>query len=237
MKWNAFSFLFVLSISAHAQETMRGEIREIDPKKRLLQVEARNGRFRRQVITIHVPTKTQIEFGILRPEAGQFADLQTGRRARFILIEEKNQLQAISIRVIGRRPVRASKSIAGENVVSGMLQRVALTDREIVVIGPGKDGPETETVLAVPENVKVIVDGKAIPYAKLRDGQTAKIRTFTKQGKRWAQTVLVGEGDLPTSQSQNEGGRFQLLIQMARNALDLAEDWLSNPEKPSPGRP
>ena len=58
---------------------------------------------------------------------------------------------AAELRVVAASP--AANVPANADAVTGVLRRVAYSDREVVVIGPGPKGTETETTVAVPEAV------------------------------------------------------------------------------------
>ena len=72
--------------------------------------------------------------------------------------------------------------------MTGVLQRVALTDREIVVIGPGAKGePELESILTVPEDARITKDAKPAKLEDLKEGERVVVRT-EKRGDKMAGT-------------------------------------------------
>jgi hypothetical protein len=113
--------------------------------------------------------------------------------------------------------------------VVGVLQRVAVTDREVVVIGPGADGPETETTIAVPAAAKVYKGGKAVEFVDLREGDQATIQVERREGRLSALEVRVGPPVVAERPRRP-------VIARVRRALRLAEEILKRVD-PEPGQP
>jgi hypothetical protein len=113
---------------------------------------------------------------------------------------------------------------AGDSV-TGVLQRVARADREIVVVGPGSKGPETETTVAVPEAAKVAKEGKPSSLEELKEGDAVAVRVERRDGKLTAVEVQAGPGAaLPAATTPApERGR---MIPRLRQALRLTDEVL-----------
>src|SRR5215831_15798349 len=145
---------------------IRGVLVRVDLDRHEVQIEGRGSGRRGVGMTLTYGKDTQVLFG---REAGNLSDLTPGRRVRVVY----DGPRAVSVAVLGLRrprgadvqprgPVPAPGPKEDANTVSGMLQRVSYAEREVVVIGPGAKGPETETILSVPKDVRVVKDGKSI---------------------------------------------------------------------------
>lgn len=226
--------LVVLASVSQAEETFRAEIKEVDAKSKQLKIEARTGPRRGQILTVTTDKRTLIEFGNRR-QVGKLEDLAVGRRARFVLVREDDHLIAAQIRVIGRpptttEPIPVEESVEGKDgkVIRGLLQRVSYTDREIVLFEDGKEGKENEVIVNVPKDVKVMVDGKTIPYDELKDGQQAAVRVVMNKGRANARLIHVGKGEIPSSQSQMSGmDRVRRAIKITKTAVDFLDRLLN----------
>jgi hypothetical protein len=119
---------------------------------------------------------------------------------------------------------------AGGKAVEGVLRRVAYTEREVVVIGPGAKGPETETIVAVPAKARVTRDGKAITFNDLREDEKATVLVERRDG-RWVATALQA-GTAPAAARPRQAD----LASRIRLALWLADKVLRQMErKPNAG--
>src|SRR5262249_40040689 len=146
-----FLTTFVLltgSLPAPAAE-VRGTVSKIDLARKELVLDGRGPGVRGQVLTFALTPETQVLFG---RQAGQLSDLAVGKRVRVGLETPTGQAVALVIHALGAKPAPGAPVTSDANTVSGVLRRVALTEREIVVISPGPGG-EKETALAVPDNV------------------------------------------------------------------------------------
>jgi hypothetical protein len=231
----------VIGAACSAAE-IHGVISAIDLDKNELRIDGR-GNTRGSTIAFTLDDKTLVLFG---REKGQPADLKAGRRVR-IEYEEDDSGHRLArvLRVSGRpgatsvaTPVAAPAMPAGGDGITGTLQRVARSDREIVVIGPGPKGPETETTIAVPENAKIVREGKPSSLDALKEGDAVAVRV-ERNGKRvTALEVQVGPGAALSATPAQERGR---LVPRIRQALHLADEVLrrmdpdgspENPQKP-----
>jgi hypothetical protein len=130
------------------------------------------------------------------------------------------------IRVNGAKPAARTTPRPGtktdENTVAGTLRRVAVTDREVVVIGPGARGGETETTIRVPEGAKLFREGKAVDLRGLKEGEPARVRVSRRDGKLDAVEIQSGPG---TPMAAPAKGREPLLPKL-RRALQMADQFL-----------
>jgi hypothetical protein len=209
-------------------DEVRGVLRDVDPAKKEIRVEGR-GRDRGATLTFVLDDKTLILFG---REKGAASDLQTGRRVR-VEFEDAGEGRHVArvIRAAGRpaatavaAPVAVSTPAAPADGIAGVLQRVSRADREIVVIGPGPKGPETETTVAVPESTKIVKDGKPSSLEALREGDSVAVRTERRDGRPSALEVQVGPGATVAGPAPTpESGR---VISRIRQALHMADEVL-----------
>jgi hypothetical protein len=207
-----------------AAAEVRGRIVRVDLDKNELQLEARRP-VRGQPLTLALGPKTEVFFG---NQAGALTDLEANRRARIVYEDRDGRPFAQTIRVLGPRPARTparAPAQADGNVVTGVLRRVALTDREVVVIGPGPRGPQTETTVAVPEGARITRGDKAIAFDALREGEQVKVLVGRKEGGMVAVSIHAGPGD-PPAMRQRAG-----MIPRLRRALQVADAILEQIEK------
>ena len=77
--------------------------------------------------------------------------------------------------------------------ITGVLRRVAITDREIVVVNAGaKGGPEIETTILVPDATKILRDQKSIRFQDLKEGDQVAVNAEKKGRKLLARSIQVG---------------------------------------------
>jgi Cu/Ag efflux protein CusF len=225
-------------IMAASADEARGRIVRIDPDKKELRLETRRPQ-RGSVLDLKIDTKTQIFIG---GQPAKLSDLSPGRRARVVFEMQDGKPTAQVIRSLGlnlAQPQPAAPQPAapkeGEGV-AGTLQRVASTDREIVVIGPGAKGAETETTIAVPEEASITRDGKKITLDDLKEGETVTVKTESQKGKLSAVSIQVGQA----APAKSNAPPRRNLIPRLRQALQMADELLREMEeqrKPAPERP
>ncbi len=191
-KTSTFSLLttLLLAIPASAAE-IRGVVVKADPTKSEFTIDGRGKGVRGALLTFQVNRDTQIRKG---SEAGTMADLVPGHHVRVLYDDQAGTRLAIQVTV--RPPLFSSTSPApptpSGSGLTGTLRRVALTDREIVVISPGAGGPEKETTLQVPEDSKITRDQKPIRFEDLKEGEVATVSPEKKDGKLVAGAIQVG---------------------------------------------
>jgi len=176
--------LFALPVSA---AEFVGVVTRVDPEKKELQVEGRL-RTRGQSYTFALTPQTQVLFG---SQPGRVDEIPVGRRVHVAFEGAGERPEAKLVRVNGSRPATTAPDAA--DVVAGVLRRVGLTDREVVVVGPGAKGPATETTVAVPESARLTRDGKAVGLDQFKEGDTVRVRVEKREGKPVAVAVEVGE--------------------------------------------
>ena len=168
--------------------------------------------------TFTVTDKTPVLYG---KTPGAVKDLPLGRLVTVEFDERDGRRVVTMIRVTGRPPV--VNAAADSSTVSGTLRRVALTDREIVVIGPGARGSETETTIAVPETTRVLRDGKAIPFDELMEGEAVTVTVEKRDGRLSAMTLQAGMAVAMAKESN--------FVPKLRLALRIADAILQQMEK------
>lgn len=205
----------VLAPSGLAAE-VRGLLSKIDLEKKELVVDLRGLGMRGAVTTFHLDRDTAVLFG---RQQGRPEDLAPGQRVRLDYQPQEGKALVRVVHVFGPKPAPA-RTMPGD-AVTGTLIRVAITDREIVVIGPGEKGPETETTFAVPEATKVTRAGATIALADLKDGERVAVRGEKRDGRWTAQTIqVIGEGEAPTKPTLT---RLREVLRRVDQVLELAE--------------
>ncbi len=210
----------VLSVAATAAE-VRGVLAKVDPDKKEVVLEGRGRGARGLTFTFTANADTRV---LLGDEPGHLGDLVPGKRAHIIYEMQGDQRVALVIQSHGTvaTPAPASPATADPNAITGTLQRVAYTEREIVVVGPGPKGPDTETTLAVPEDVKVTRDGKAIRFNDLREGEKVAVTPEKRDGKRVAAAIQVGAA--APAAAAKPGTRLQKILGIAGQVLQMAQE-------------
>lgn len=217
-------------IAAAAADEARGRIVRIDPDKKELRLETRGPR-RASVLDVKIDAKTRIFIG---SQEAKLNDLAPGRRIRVVFEMHDGKAVAQVIRSLGlnllQQPAPATPAPGpalkeGEGV-SGTLQRVAVTDGEIVLVGPGAKGAETETTIAVPDDTPILRDGKKIAFDDLKEGEKATVKTEMRKGKLTAVSIQVGQaaGAGPAAPPRRN------LIPRLRQALKMADELLRGME-------
>lgn len=228
----------LLLITAASADEARGRVVQIDPDKKELRLETRRPQ-RGSVLDLKTDAKTQIFIG---GQPAKLSDLSPGRRIRVVFEMRDGKPTAQVIRSLGlnlAQPQPAAPQPAAPKEgdgAAGTLQRVASTDREIVVIGPGAKGAETETTIAVPEETTITRDGKKITLDDLKEGQTVTVKTESQKGKLTAVSIQVGQA----APAKPNAPPRRNLIPRLRQALQMADELLRAMEeqrKPAPERP
>jgi hypothetical protein len=219
-----------------AAADVRGVIASLDSAKKELRLEGR-GAERRSTLVFALDDKTLVLFGV---EKGSVADLQAGRRVRIEFeLNDDGQRVARVIRATGRPPAApvaapAAPVMAAGDAVTGVLQRVARSDRELVVIGPGSKGPETESTIAVPETAKIVKEGKPASLESLKEGDTVAVRVESRGGRLKAVEVQGGAGATLSTPAGPERGKF---VPRLRQALHVADEVLRRLDNSGGGEP
>src|SRR5207245_4115064 len=125
-------------------------------------------------------------------------------------------------------PAPPPASAAGTaNSVSGILRRVSFTEREIVVISPAaKAGAEVETIVAVPEDIKIAKDQKAISFDNLKEGDQVLVQVEKRDGKLWAKSIQLGaatNANTNPEASQNKIKRLREALKLIDFVLQMMD--------------
>jgi|SRR5579872_7162231 len=207
--------ILVLPAALSAAE-VRGVIASVDLKTGELVLD--NVKPRRADSTYQISDKTAVLYG---KEPGTLKDLPVGRQANVEFEERDGHRVVTAIRVHGRAP--AVKAVADSSAITGKLRRVALTDREVVVVGPGAKGPETETTIAVPETARVLRDGKAIAFDQLKEGEGVTVSVEKQDGRLTATTLQVGVAVAQPAPASNVVPRVRLILRIVDGILQQME--------------
>jgi len=214
-------------------DEVRGVIDRVDPANQEVVVRVRTRGLRGVALSFKVGKDTQVHAG---NQPGELADLHPGARARVFYENRNGERVAVDIAVHVSIFARAEKAetplppptpIADPNTVTGVLQRVALTDREIVVIGPGAKGePELESILTVPEDARITKDAKPAKLEDLKEGERVVVRTEKRGDKMAAVAIQVGgpAAAAPKSPPNDKIERLRQVLRLADYFLQqLAE--------------
>lgn len=231
----------VLMAAASADEA-RGRILQIDPDKKELRLETRRP-LRGAVLDLKVDARTRIFIG---SRAATLNDLTPGRRIRVRFETRGGKPVARVIRSFGLmnllppQPAARAPAAAKEGEgVSGTLRRIGLADSEIVVIGSGAKGAETETIIAVSDKTAITRDGKKIALENLKEGEKVTVKTESRKGKLMAVSIQAGRAAASQSAAPLAAPPRRRLISRLRQALKIADELLREMEEqgtPSPER-
>jgi hypothetical protein len=230
--------VLVLALAGAAPATadeIRGVVVRVDLDRHELQIEGRGLGKRGLALSFALGKDTKVEFG---REEGTLGELNPGRRVRVSFDVQGGTRRALKVRVVGVRPVprvERMPAATGKDSLTGVLQRVSYAERELVLVGPGPRGPETETMIAVPRNVRVTQDGKVIPFDELKDGRQAVVRTAQRDGKLVATSIQVGAAVPDEAERSNRLARLRRLLKIADQVLEMAEDL--GADRPTPKKP
>jgi hypothetical protein len=201
----------VLAAPAAAGE-IRGLINKVDPDKKELLLEGRGPRGRGQSLTLALGPDTQIQ---VSNKPGTLADLAAGKRAHVFYETRDGRMIVTRISVRGT-PAAASPAAPARGdaaALTGVLRRVALTDREIVVVGPGRAGQGTpaEVTLAVPADAVITRDGKPIAFDDLKEGEQVAVQEEMREGRRVAKAIRIGAAPVV---EERKGDRVREILKM-----------------------
>ena len=197
---------------------MLGVVTRIDLEKKELALDGR-GAARGKTLTLVVAEDTRVLFG---KQAGAPTDLAAGKLVRVEYETRDSQQVAVVIHALGVKPKTASTPAvpADKGAIAGVLRRVALTDREVIVIGPGEKGKETETTVAVPESARITKGGKAVTLEALKEDDQVSIVAEKRDGRMTASAIQVGAVAVEKS---NVVPRLRLAIKFADYLLQKME--------------
>ncbi len=229
----ALAVVCMLSLAAPAfAAEVRGVVSKVDPEKNLLVVDARGAGVRGQTMTFVLAPDARVQSA---DEPARLGDLKAGRRVRVTYEARDGRLVATSasspnlLGLVEKLAPTISKVVPvpaapkptpvadGPNTVRGELRRVALTDRELVVVGPGG-----ETILIVPEEITVTKAGQPARFEDLKEGEQAAVRFEERAGRRVAVAVQVGEG-AAAAPEETSVQRLRRALKMVDTLLDLAD--------------
>ena len=217
---------------AASADVMRGVVARVDLDKKELQLEGRGRGIRGAVAIFSLSDATSVLFA---DQAGALSDLETGRRVRIDFEATAAGNVALVVHVIGgRRPAAVPAVPAVPEVppvptdgdaLTGILRRVGYSDREVVLVGPGPKGAETETTVAVPEAARIVKDGKETTLDDLKEGDAVAVQVEQKDGKPSALSIQMGPGVAPAAESPRPRA-----IPKIRKALQMVDQLLKGME-------
>jgi len=213
-------------VAPASAEVMRGVVAHVDSDKNELQLEGRGRGLRGAVTRFTLTDKTAVLFG---DQAGALSDLETGRRVRIEFEVTTAGAVARVIHVLNGRPAEAAipevppvPAVPMEgDALMGTLRRVGYSDREVVLVGPGPKGAETETTVAVPEAARILKDGKEATLDDLKEGDGAAVQVEEKNGRPSALSIQIGPGVATVPEK-----RGAKVIPKIRKALQMVDQLL-----------
>ena len=225
--------ILCLAFSATAAE-VRGVVVKADTKNHQLVIEGRGRGLRGTELTFTLNKDTVIQNG---RESVQASELTPGKRVRVFYERQDGQRIALRITMPGGAIVEALKQGPpaeavkpgpnDANTVSGTLRRLALTDREIVVVRPNPGGgPDIETTIFVPESAKIEKDAKTIRLEELKEGQPVTVKVEKDHKEVVAKSIQVGA--VTTSQKMDLPADRADGIDKARRVLRIIQAFLDN---------
>jgi Cu/Ag efflux protein CusF len=241
------SFVLLITGSTVKADEARGVVTRIQPDRGELSIQLHGRGARGVSLTFVLNKETQIQLG---HDAGHVADLKPGDRVRVFYEHRDGQRIAVSVstRGLGKLPLEnlgkllqqeppisapanSPAAATDPGAVTGTLQRVALSDREIVVVGPGAGGQEAETTFAVPESTAIVKDGKPLKLEDLKEGERVAVKGEKKNGKMTAQAIQVGTGPMAQEPAKNSRvEKLRRLLQMADYFLQQMSEQNGGPK-------
>jgi hypothetical protein len=216
----------LLLAAAAVGAEVRGIISKVDLDRHEIVLEARGRGARGLTFTFTVDRDTKVLFG---DEPGQLADLSVGKRVRVSFQHQGKDDVALRIQAHGSPPARPATPApaAPADAITGTLRRVAYTEREIVVVGPGPKGPDTETTFAVPDSVRVLRGDRAIKFEDLKEGEQAAVTAEKRDGKLSATAIYTG-GAMPPAKGATKDDRAQKVMRIVGQVLQILQQMRAN---------
>ena len=211
----ALSVSLLCSLAASAAE-IRGVVVKVQPDKKEFTLERGLG-LRRTQFTFSTTAETKI---LLGDQPGSLNDLGPGKRVRVVYeVRDNTSFAQLVVANGGLLPPANRASEKGNNGNAGVLRRIAVTDREIVVVTKGAQG-ETETTYAIPEGLKIQRGDKVITLEDLKEGERVNVQVEKKDGK----SVVVGvQVVLGQEEGESRIKKIRTLLQMVDQFLEMAE--------------
>jgi hypothetical protein len=233
--------ILCLTFSATAAE-VRGIVVKADAKNHQLVIEGRGRGLRGTELTFQLNKDTVIQNG---QEPAQASDLTPGKRVRVFYERQDGQRVALRITMPGgalaealkqappaepaKEPAKSGPNDA--NTVSGTLRRLALTDREIVVVRANPaGGPDIETTIFVPESAKIDKDGKAIRLEELKEGLQVSVKVEKDHKEIVAKSIQLG-AVVASPKSEAPPNRGDA-VKKARMVLKIIDAFLGSMDRP-----
>lgn len=233
----AAAVVFVTTGVAHAED-VRGVVVHVVSQRGELTVQVRGHGPRGLSLSFTITNETAIEVG---HQPATPADLRPGARVRVLyeLRDGRRLALAVTVRAPLGLSVTAAKpgapaapaAPADPNAAVGTLQRVALTDREIVVVGPAQAGLEEETTFIVPETATIMRDGRPVKLEDLKEGERVSVRGEKRDGKLVASAITVGMAPLADPSRMSRVERIRRILQTADYILQRISEGSGAPQK------
>lgn len=208
--------LLLGALDATAAE-YRGILTRVDLARNEIAVEGRGPRARGMSMNFSLLPESQVRFGM---QPGLPSELEVGRNVTIFHETRDGRNIANLIRVSGSRPAVAT--VQGPNAITGTLRKVAVGEREIILVLPGEPGSEQETTLQVAENVQVSREGKAIRFEDLKVGDPVQVQTEQRASGLTAKVIQIGAPP-PVMTTDQKIAKVRQVLQQVDFVLRLAE--------------
>jgi hypothetical protein len=213
--------LLLLCTSVVHAEQMRGVVTSLDLDKKELVLEGRGIGKRGKSFTFVLGKDLAVTWGDMAAGA---ADVCAGQNIRITYESKDGDSVAVQIQIQGRRPA-AKPKVDGDRV-TGLLRRVGLTDREIVVASPGPGNKETYTTLPVADDAKIMRDGKEIAFDDLKEEERVSVKVEVRKEKKVAVVIEVGVPGKAMEAKPDEPSKLakvRLILKIADTILEGIE--------------
>jgi hypothetical protein len=227
--WSSLIPVIVFSVQSPAfADEMRGIIQKVDQEKGELIVETVGLGRRGLPMTFRLTNETRAS---VNGQTAALADVPTGVRARvdYEVRDGTRLARGIAVRALLRKPQPAP---ADDTRVTGAIQRISFTEREIVVSTPGARGQgQAEATFVIPEYVSITKDKKAVKLDDIREGEQVTVFTQMRDGKKEVASMVIGD---PGPAALTNAPRIEQLRKVLRIADLVLEQVGKQKEAPKP---
>jgi hypothetical protein len=220
---------------------VRGIVNRVDTDDKQLVIEARGLGIRGTIMKFSFPADAQVLFG---DKAGNLADLVPGCQVRVAWESRDGKQVVVTVHASGKPPADGPAAPGAPvptdaNTLTGVLRRIAVTEREIILAKPdGSGGKETYSTISITRETVISRDGKAIELDGLKPEESVAVRTEKRDGKLVAVTIRTGAGGevagAPTETPGNKIARVRMVLKLVDAILERVEDRSNEPRPAEP---
>jgi hypothetical protein len=134
-------------------------------------------------------------------------------------------------------------SAFADDALTGVLRRVAVTEREIIVAQPGEGGKEAYATVAVTADTIITRDGKPVELQDLKPEQVVTVRTEKRDGRLTALLIRVGAApelappaaaEAPPAPPGTKIAKVRRVLKLVDRILERVENRINPPPPPAP---